>query len=386
MGSRARSRPSGSTKASGSRLAAPNSSATSSPRGISTPSTSIGSRTQRSNSDSGRVVPQELLDRGRQEVRLGSQPGQRVGMAEERPPAVPRAVDRGLVTRVQEQDAGPDQLGLGQRVAVVDDRGEGADQVVARPAAPFGEQVAQVRPELDAGLDGLARRRLRRVQLVHQAEVGRPGSEEVAVRGRDAQQLGDDRHGQRLHELGDEVGLPGLAHVVDQAVDDGLDPAPHRLHGPWRERLEDQPSEPRVIGRLEIQHAHVVQLVERPMPGGRLGPAHLRVGRLMEIRPAEPAVAQEPVDVGVPRDEPLVGGGVPQDRMLGLQPSVDRVRIRDEPGVRGIEPELQGRHGDGRTGHASKPSAGVPGTMPATRSTAPCQRSCSGLPPAAPYR
>ena len=67
--------------------------------------------------------------------------------------------------------------------------------------APFGEQVAQVRPELDAGLDRLARRRLGRVQLVHQAEVGRPGSEEVAVRGRDAQQLGDDRHRQRLDEL-----------------------------------------------------------------------------------------------------------------------------------------------------------------------------------------
>ena len=88
-----------------------------------------------------------------------------------------------------------------KRVAVVDDRGQGADQVVARPATPFGEQVAQVRPELDARLDGLARGRLRRIQLVHQAEVGRPGSEEVAVRGRDAEQLGDDRHGQRFHEL-----------------------------------------------------------------------------------------------------------------------------------------------------------------------------------------
>ena len=185
---------------------------------------------------------------------------------------------------------------------------------------------------------------------------------------------------------GDEVDLPGLAHVVDQAVDDRLDPGPHRLHGPWRERLEDQPPEPRVIGRLEVQHAHVVELVERRMPGRRLGPAHLRVRRLVEIRPAQPAVAQQPVDVGVPRDQPLVGGGVPQDRMLVLQPPVDRVRIRDEPGVGGIEPELQGRHGDGRTGHASKPSAGVPGTMPATRSTASCQRSCSGLPPAAPYR
>ena len=44
-----------------------------------------------------------------------------------------------------------DELGLGQRVAVVDDRREGADQVVARSCPSLGEQVAQVGAELDAG-------------------------------------------------------------------------------------------------------------------------------------------------------------------------------------------------------------------------------------------
>ena len=80
---------------------------------------------------------------------------------------------------------------------------------------------------------------------------------------------------------------PAPAQVVDQAVDDGLDPRPHRLDGPRRERLEDEPPEPRVIGRLEVEHPGVVELVERGVPGRRLRPAQLGVRRLVEIRPSE---------------------------------------------------------------------------------------------------
>ena len=137
---------------------------------------------------------------------------------------------------------------------------------------------------------------------------------------------------------------PAPAHVVEQAVDDRLDPRPHRLDGPRRERLEHEPAQPRVVGRLEVEHARVVELVERRVPGGRLRPAHLRVRRLVEVGPPETAVAEQPVDVGVPRDEPLRGGRVPQDRMVVAQALVDRVRIRDERRIRGIEAELEGRH------------------------------------------
>ena len=46
---------------------------------------------------------------------------------------------------VEEQDAGRDELLLGQRVAVVDDRGQGADQVVAGLLTAFREQDADSR-------------------------------------------------------------------------------------------------------------------------------------------------------------------------------------------------------------------------------------------------
>ncbi len=93
----------------------------------------------------------------------------------------------------------------------------------------------------------------------------------------DAQQLRDDRHRQGFGEVGDEIDLPRPVESVDQAVDHRLDPAPHRLDGPSRERLEHQPPDAGVIRRLEVEHPGVVELVERCVPGRRFGPAHLRV-------------------------------------------------------------------------------------------------------------
>ena len=123
---------------------------------------------------------------------------------------------------------------------------------------------------------------------------------------------------------------PAPADRVEQAVHDRLDPRPHRLHGPRRERLEHEPPQPRVVGWLEVEHPGVVELVERRVPGRRLRPAHLGVRRLVEVGPPETTVAEQPVDVGMAGDEPLRGGRVPQDRMLVAEPPVDRIRIGDE--------------------------------------------------------
>ncbi len=196
-------------------------------------------------------------------------------MPEERPPAVACAVDGRLVAGVEEQDAGGDQLPLGQRVAVVHDGRQAADQVVARVGAPVREEGPQVVPELDARLDRLARRGLGWVELVHEADVGRPRPQLVAIRLRDPEQLGDDRHRQRLDIVCDEVDLARAADRVEQAVDDRLDAPAHGFDGSRRERLEDQPPEPRVIGWFEVEHARVVEVVERRVPGGwlRAGPS-----------------------------------------------------------------------------------------------------------------
>ena len=106
-----------------------------------------------------------------------------------------------------------------------------------------------------------------------------------------------------------------------------------------------------MVGRLEVEHPGVVELVERGVPGRRLGPAHLGVRGLVEIGPAQPPVAEQPVDVGVARDEPLAGLGVPQDRMLVAQAPVDRVRIGDERRIGRVEAERREGVTVGRTGH-----------------------------------
>ena len=104
--------------------------------------------------------------------------------------------------------------------------------------------------------------------------------------------------------------------------------------------VQHQPSQPRVVGRFEVEHPGVVELVERGVPGRRLRPAELGVGRLVEVGPTEPPVAQQAVDVGVARDEPLVRLVVPQDRMLVAEAPVDRVRVGDERRIGRVEPEV----------------------------------------------
>ena len=103
-----------------------------------------------------------------------------------------------------------------------------------------------------------------------------------------------------------------------------------RLDRPRRERRQHEPPQPRVIGWLEVEHPGVVELVERGVRCRRLRPAELGVGRLVEVGPTETPVAQQAVEIGMSRDEPLVRLGVPQDRMLVAEAPVDRVRVGDE--------------------------------------------------------
>src|SRR5918996_228167 len=61
----------------------------------------------------GSVVPHQLLDRPGKQGAVPSEQLQLVGVPEQRPPSVPGHVDRGLVARVEEEDAGADHFVLG---------------------------------------------------------------------------------------------------------------------------------------------------------------------------------------------------------------------------------------------------------------------------------
>ncbi len=273
-------------------------------------------------------------------------------MPEERPPAVPRAVDRRLVARVEQQHARPDQLPLGQLVAVVDDRRQPADQVVARVRPSLAEQVAKVCRELEARLNGLVRGLVGRVELIHEADVRRPRPKEMAIGLRDPEELGDHGDRQRLGIVGDEVDLAAAAEVIDQTVDDRLDVRPEPLDGPRRERAADETAQPRVVGRLEVQHPGVVRA-----RGTARASRAARDGRTRHASPG--------ADTSGPRRRSRSsrltsawremthwrGLVVPDDRMLVAESPIRRIRVRDEARIGGQEADV--RQADRASGSSS---------------------------------
>ena len=87
-----------------------------------------------------RVEPHQLLDRDWQQGGVGTQPCERVGVPEQRPPAVAGDVHGRLVSRVQQQHAGADQLVFGEPFPVVDHERQLADQVAGRIGAPLSRE------------------------------------------------------------------------------------------------------------------------------------------------------------------------------------------------------------------------------------------------------
>ena len=277
-----------------------------------------------------RVEPQELLDRVRQQRAVGAELAEAVGVAEQRPPAEQRRVDRRLVPRVQQQHARADELVLGEPFALVQHERQLRDQVLARVLLALPRELSQVGRELVARADRVLLHLGRRVQLVHLADVRGPRTQVVAVGLRDPEHLGD--HGDR-ERFGDpeQVELARTVDLVDEAVHDRLHARPKPLDEPRGERLRHEPPHPGVVRGLHVQDPGVDQVPERGVPLGRRGAAHLGVRGEVSVRAPEPSIAQQGVDVLVPRDQPVVGGVVVGDRFTLAQVGVDRVRVGDEP-------------------------------------------------------
>ena len=153
----------------------------------------------------------------------------------------------------------------------------------------------------------------------------------------DAEHLRDHRDGQRLRDRRQEVELAGALHAVDERIDDALDAGAEPLHERRREGLRHQAAHARVVGRLHVEDPVADQVPERLVPLGVGRVPHLLVARLMQVRAAEPAVAQQRVHVGVACDEPVVGALVVRDRPVPAELLVDGVGVGDERGVGGGE-------------------------------------------------
>jgi hypothetical protein len=123
---------------------------------------------------------------------------------------------------VQQQHARADQLVLGEPVAFVEHVGECGDQVLARARATLPREHSQILGELDARAHRVALGIDRWVELVQLADVGRPRPQQMTVRLRHAEDLGDHGDGERLGDRRQEVELPGARDRVGEPVGDAL--------------------------------------------------------------------------------------------------------------------------------------------------------------------
>src|SRR5262249_29120746 len=204
----------------------------------------------------GGVVAQELVGRGDDQGGFAGQPGGQAGVAEQGEHAVGDEVDGGLVAGDQQQGGGGQQVAAGHRPVRAGVGEQAGDQVVAGVAGVGVGEPVEVLAELGVdpvapagpfvegsggGVDGVDDR------------VGPCGGARLVL-GRDAEDLADRGHRQRVGDVVDDVG-PGLAgEVVDQPGGDLGQPGPQAVDPPGSvgrpERPHRQLPEPVMAGRV----------------------------------------------------------------------------------------------------------------------------------------
>ena len=175
----------------------------------------------------GRREPEELVGGGAVERRVRPPLRLGVGVAGEGEDRAGQQVDRRLVACDEEQDRRRQELHVVQAVLPVvrgDERGE---QVVGRVTAALLEQTVEVEGELRERLVARDLQRLGQQELGVEPARERGGAvlELVAVLARHAEQLADDRDGQRPGEVVHGVEGAPPDRGVEQRVGLGLDEA-----------------------------------------------------------------------------------------------------------------------------------------------------------------
>src|SRR5918999_1249336 len=251
------SRSFGRSKAAGSRFAEPNSRASSSPLGTAAPQISASSSTQRSNIWSGvsyRISSSTALGTSeRSERSISSWSGLRNRAHQPFPVTLTVASWPALRIRTQ--------------VPIISSSVSRSPWSTTRTSSPIRS--------------GVGSRRRSRIRARRYSENSTAAAEMVPIRLRDAQQLGDHRHRERLGDLLDQIELSCSLHLVDQAVHQSLDRRTKPVDHLRREGLDHQAANPGVIRRLHVQDPVPDQVPELAGLLSVLGPAHLLVRGLV---------------------------------------------------------------------------------------------------------
>ena len=139
----------------------------------------------------------------------------------------------------------------------------------------------------------------------------------TGVRVRHAQQLRDDRDGQRFGVLAHQIEL--WPQCFQLLLQNGLNARGQSLHPPGRERQLQQPTEARVLRRFAFQHVIVVEGIEIHLPGVGGRPAQFVPRVAVQGAAPETFVPQHGADVRVPRQHQTVQARIEKGRRTFAQ-------------------------------------------------------------------
>ena len=265
---------------------------------------------------------QDLLDGGPGEIRVREQRAALIRPVDQQLHAVADEVGRGLVARVQDENAIVQEFGLAERGAAVF-IGEQARQHVARrilrDAPPVGNQSLEIMQEvphrLVAGLQHARARR--RLQCAQDGE--RPAAQRPPIAARNAEQIADDLDGNGRGEVGDHIATARRLDAVQQPLHRRDQSVLQIGDGLRRQRAGDDPANPGMQGRVVEHQAGGVVLIER-----RIAELGLELDSL--VRAERRGIAVDALQISVAREE-VAAVGQFEHRRLGAQGRIHRIRI-----------------------------------------------------------
>src|SRR2546425_8606635 len=180
---------------------------------------------------------EELLDGGRDQAGLGAEPQVLPRVLEQAHDGVGDQVRRGLVARVEEEDALVQELQLGEAVARVlgrEQRGQDLAGIRARAPPPLGDQPAEIALELVNGAAARLEAPGAGLRLERAENRERPAAQRPALLPRHAEHVADELDGKRggevLHHVHPAPGGGAVEEPVDEPDDArlerGEDPPP----------------------------------------------------------------------------------------------------------------------------------------------------------------
>ena len=269
------------------------------------------------------LVAQQLLNGGRDEIRVGAKAVGRLRMTKEGEEAVADEVAGGFLTSHHDDDEVRHDFFLRQPVAVDLSGGECVGKTRARLALLPVDRLPEIcRHRLEARKDPIDAAWVVLEVAQHLGEVLRPHLQLTVIRGGYPQHLGHHDRRQRVGEVRHDVHLTTRSDRPEHRVGDLGDVGPHELDALRREGHRGEPAGALMSRGVEKEH-----LLDHHLRDRRKMSQPQRRDFVGMVRPVGRVGLQHCCYVVVAGDDERMQIRVPLDRPLAAQLAVQGVRI-----------------------------------------------------------